>query len=116
MLINTKGAASRLGCSVNWIHKLVSRGDLKSYIFIEGELVEHIPNGESSRQGQGLFFLPGDLDVYQRKPRGRRYGSKDKIENNPNRRGPKRDGMLAEETQRKMSESMKGNQNARKHH
>lgn len=32
-VLNTKGAAKRLGCSETWIHKLVSAGKLKAYIY-----------------------------------------------------------------------------------
>jgi hypothetical protein len=63
-VLNTKGAARRLGCTETWIHKLVAAGKLKAYIYDDnGMLVEHRP--EMKRQGQGLYFLAGDLDRYQ---------------------------------------------------
>ncbi len=30
-VLNTKGAARKLGCSQTWIHKLVATGKLKAY-------------------------------------------------------------------------------------
>lgn len=71
--LNTKGAAKRLGCTETWIHKLVSSGKLKAYIYNDnGILVEHL--SEEKRQGQGLYFLISDVDAYQphvlRRPRG----------------------------------------------
>ena len=40
-VLNTKGAAKRLGCSETWIHKLVLAGKLKAYIYDQdGVLVE----------------------------------------------------------------------------
>ena len=40
-VLNTKGAARRLGCSETWIHKLVSAGKLKAYTYNDnGVLVE----------------------------------------------------------------------------
>ncbi len=64
-ILNTKGAARRLGCSETWIHKLVSAGKLKAYIYSEkGILMRRAP--EERRQGQGLYFFVSDLDVYQR--------------------------------------------------
>jgi hypothetical protein len=71
--LNTKGAAKRLGCTETWIHKLVSAGKLKAYIYnVNGELVERSPEGK--RQGQGLYFLAEEIDAYrpavQRRPRG----------------------------------------------
>jgi hypothetical protein len=83
--LNTKGAANKLGCSENWIHKLVSRGKVKAYIYNEqGALVERKP--ENHRQGQGLYFLESDLETYQPETHRRPRGSKDKIANNPKRR------------------------------
>lgn len=72
-VLNTKGAAQRLGCSGTWIHKLVSTGKLKAYIYNnKGILVEKMP--EERRQGQGLYFFVSDIDKYQpilqRRPRG----------------------------------------------
>jgi hypothetical protein len=71
--LNTKGAARRLGCTETWIHKLVSAGKLKAYVYDEnGVLVEH--RLEEKRRGQGLYFLLDDVDAYQpdvqRRPRG----------------------------------------------
>ena len=71
-MLNTKGAAKRLGCSETWVHKLVSTGKLKAYIYDEeGRLIVR-PPGEK-RQGQGLYFLARDLDAFQqaRKPTDR---------------------------------------------
>ena len=74
-VLNTKGAARRLGCSETWIHKLVATSKLKAYIYdTDGVLVERQPEGK--RQGQGLYFLVEDIDIYQpavqRRPRGRK--------------------------------------------
>ncbi len=63
-VLNTKGAARRLGCTETWIHKLVSTGKLKAYVYDDnGTLVEHRP--DVKRQGQGLYFLTDDVDRYQ---------------------------------------------------
>ncbi len=71
--LNTKGAARRLGCTETWIHKLVSAGKLKAYIY-DNEGILMIRKQEDKRQGQGLYFLLEDLDAYvpdvQRRPRG----------------------------------------------
>jgi hypothetical protein len=72
-VLNTKGAARRLGCSETWIHKLVAKGALKAYAYDDnGELVEHMK--DTKRQGQGFYFLASDVDGYrpavQRRPRG----------------------------------------------
>lgn len=65
-ILNTKGAARRLGCSETWIHRLVSTGKLKAYIYNEkGMLIRRAP--EERRQGQGLYFFVSDLDAYQRR-------------------------------------------------
>jgi hypothetical protein len=74
-VLNTKGAARRLGCSQTWVHKLVSAGKLKTYTYDEqGVLVERLPTAK--RQGQGLYFLVEEVDTYQppvhRRPRGSR--------------------------------------------
>lgn len=74
-VLNTKGAARRLGCSETWVHKLVAAGKIKAYVYDEeGLLVEHKP-GEK-RQGQGLYFVAEEVDTYQpdvqRRPRGSR--------------------------------------------
>lgn len=73
-VLNTTGAARRLGCSKTWIHKLVATGKLKAYIYgDEGELIEH--DNAAKRQGRGLYFLAEDVESYrpavQRRPRGR---------------------------------------------
>lgn len=63
-MVNTKGAAKRLKCSETWVHKLVSTGKLKAYIYNEeGTLIVRPP--EEKRQGQGLYFLVSDLDAFQ---------------------------------------------------
>jgi len=63
-ILNTKGAARRLGCSETWIHKLVSTGRLKAYIYNEkGILIRRAP--EERRQGQGLYFFVSDLETYR---------------------------------------------------
>jgi hypothetical protein len=74
-VLNTKGAARKLGCSETWIHKLVAKGLLKAYAYDEeGALREH--HSDQKRQGQGLYFLAEDLETYQpavqRRPRGSR--------------------------------------------
>ena len=76
-VLNTKGAAKRLGCTETWIHKLVSAGKLKAYIYDDnGVLVER--KAEGKRQGQGLYFLIGDVDTYQPDVQRRPRGSKNK--------------------------------------
>lgn len=72
-VLNTKGAAKRLGCSESWIHRLVATGKLKAYIYdTNGRLVERKP--EEKRQGQAMSFRVKDVDAYQpavqRRPRG----------------------------------------------
>lgn len=72
-VVNTKGAAKRLGCSQTWIHRLVATGKLKAYVYDEnGKLVERKPN--EKKQGQALSFRVKDVDAYQpavqRRPRG----------------------------------------------
>lgn len=76
-VLNTKGAARRLGCTETWIHKLVAAGKLRAYVYDDnGVLVEHKP--EERRQGQGLYFLTGDLERYHPNLSGRPKGSKNK--------------------------------------
>jgi hypothetical protein len=76
-VLNTKGAAKRLGCTETWIHKLVSAGKLKAYVYDDnGTLIEHRP--EVKRQGQGLYFLTDDVDNYQSNVLRRPRGSKNK--------------------------------------
>jgi hypothetical protein len=72
-VLNTKGAAKRLGCSETWIHKLAATGKLKAYVYgDEGELIEHekVPK----KPGRALYFLTEDVAQYrpavQRRPRG----------------------------------------------
>lgn len=78
-VLNTKGAARRLGCTKTWIHKLVAAGKLKAYVYDDnGVLVEHKPEGR--RRGQGLYFLISDLDAYQPDVLRRPRGSKNKKE------------------------------------
>ena len=72
-VLNTKGAARRLGCSETWIHKLAATGKLKAYIYgDEGELVEH--KKADKKPGRALYFLADDVAKYrpavQRHPRG----------------------------------------------
>ena len=74
-VLNTKGAARRLGCSATWVHKLVAAGKLKAYAYNdEGVLIEH--QRDHRRQGQGLYFIAHEVDTYrpavQRRPRGSR--------------------------------------------
>jgi excisionase family DNA binding protein len=76
-VLNTKGAARRLGCSQTWIHKLVSAGKLRAYTYGDnGVLVERTP--EDKRQGQGLYFFASDVDTYQPEVQRRPRGSKNK--------------------------------------
>lgn len=76
-VLNTKGAARQLGCTETWIHKLVAAGKLKAYVYDDnGVLVEHRP--EDRRQGQGLYFLLSDLELYQPEVSRRPRGSKNK--------------------------------------
>ena len=72
-VLNTKGAARRLGCSETWIHKLAATGKLRAYIYgEEGELIEH--EKETRKQVRALSFLAEDVEQYhpavQRRPRG----------------------------------------------
>lgn len=72
-VLNTKGAARRLGCSETWIHKLAATGKLQAYIYgDQGKLVEH--NEATKRPGRPLYFLENDVAAYrpsvQRRPRG----------------------------------------------
>ncbi len=76
-VLNTRGAARRLGCSETWIHKLVSAGKLKAYTYDDnGVLVERTP--DDRRQGQGLYFFASDVDTYQPEVQRRPRGSKNK--------------------------------------
>ena len=72
-VLNTKGAAKKLGCSETWIHKLAATGKLKAYIYSDqGELVEH--EESTKKPGRALYFLADDVAQYrpsvQRRPRG----------------------------------------------
>jgi hypothetical protein len=72
-VLNTKGAARRLGCSETWIHKLASTGKLKAYIYSdEGDLIAH--DQATKKPGRALYFLADDVVSYrpavQRRPRG----------------------------------------------
>lgn len=72
-VLNTKGAAKRLGCSETWVHKLAATGKLKAYIYgDDGELMEH--EKATKRPGRALYFLAEDVARYrpdvQRRPRG----------------------------------------------
>ena len=76
-VVNTKGAAKRLGCSQTWIHRLVSTGKLKADIYDDnGRLVERKP--QEKRQGQAMSFLLEDIDAYQPTVQRRPRGSKNK--------------------------------------
>jgi len=76
-VLNTKGAARRLGCSETWVHKLVAAGKLKAYTYDEeGVLVEH--RSDQKRQGQGLYFFADEVDTYQPDVQRRPRGSKNK--------------------------------------
>lgn len=72
-VLNTKGAARRLGCSETWIHKLAATGKLKAYTYgDEGELIEQ--EKATRKPGRPLYFLADDVAQYrpavQRRPRG----------------------------------------------
>src|SRR5258708_7567604 len=85
-LLNTTGAARRLGCSATWIYQLVSTGKLKAYLYDPtGVLVERKP--EEKCPGQGLYFLPQDVDAYHPAVRGRPRGSKTKQPRSRSARG-----------------------------
>ncbi len=76
-VLNTKGAAKRLGCSQTWIHRLVSTGKLKAYVYNDnGRLVERKP--DEKRQGQAMCFQVKDVDAYQPTVQRRPRGSKNK--------------------------------------
>ncbi|MBV9692009.1 MAG: hypothetical protein JO202_20130 [Ktedonobacteraceae bacterium] len=72
-VLNTKGAARRLGCSLTWIHKLAARGALKAYTYgDDGELIAY--ETAPRKSGRALYFLAEDVAQYrpavQRRPRG----------------------------------------------
>jgi DNA-binding NarL/FixJ family response regulator len=82
-ILNTKGAATFLGVSINWIHKLVEMGRLKAYTYTPGgELAER--SEETKRAGSALFFYESDLKKYRgpkdRPARGHRYGEQERQE------------------------------------
>ena len=79
-VLNTKGAAKRLGCSETWIHKLVLAGKLKAYIYDQDGVLVERPDA-SKRQGQGLYFLSTDVESYQPEVQRRPRGSKNKRQN-----------------------------------
>ena len=86
-VLNTKGAARRLGCSETWIHKLVAAGKLKAYAYDEeGVLMER--KSDQKRQGQGLYFFAEEVDTYQPEVQRRPRGSKNK-QIRPEARGAK---------------------------
>jgi hypothetical protein len=77
-MLNTKGAANRLGCSQTWIHRLVSTGKLKAYTYDDkGRLVERKP--DEKKQGQAMAFRVKDVDAYQPAVQRRPRGSKNKL-------------------------------------
>lgn len=77
-VLNTKGAAKRLGCSETWIHRLVAAGKLKAYVYDDqGRLVERKPEGK--KQGQAMAFRARDVDAYRPAVQRRPRGSKNKL-------------------------------------
>ena len=69
-VLNTKGAAKRLGCSETWIHKLAPTGKLKASIYSdEGELIEH--EKETRKQVCALSFLAENVEQYRPAPPAR---------------------------------------------
>src|SRR4051812_15434861 len=52
-LVDAKGAARILGCTVSRVHQYAEDGRLKTYIFVDGDLVE--AEGKE-RQGQIAVF------------------------------------------------------------
>lgn len=85
-VLNTKGAARRLGCSETWIHKLAETGKLKAYIYGEdGELMER--EKATRKPGRALYFLADDVAQYhpavQRRPRRSKNKRKESGKNLP---------------------------------
>lgn len=77
MMLNTKGAAKKIGCGDRWLRKLVQDGRILAYAYDEdGKLVKVDPS--VSHQGRDMCFLESDLEAFQSKPRGRPQGSRDK--------------------------------------
>ena len=66
-MLNVKGASDRLHCSKVWIHKLVSKGQLRAYAYVDGVLMEYAPG---SSQGTPLSFREEDIDTFQKRPVG----------------------------------------------
>lgn len=82
-VLNTKGAARRLGCSETWIHKLAATGKLKAYTYgEEGELIEQTK--EVKKPGRALYFLADEVARYQPAVQRRPRGSKNKPKEKPN--------------------------------
>jgi len=72
-VLNTKGAARRLGYSETWIYKFAAAGKLKAYTCgDDGKLIEH--EKSTRKPGRPLYFLADDVVQYhpavQRRPRG----------------------------------------------
>src|SRR5260370_16974002 len=55
-VLNTKGAAKRLGCSLTWIHLLVCTGKLKAYVYADLGRLSY-PHPDQKRQSHA-FSLP----------------------------------------------------------
>src|SRR5258707_8914712 len=63
-VLNTNGAARRLGCTRTWIHKLVSAGKLKGYVYDKyGGVREN--KAEQKNPWPGLYFFFEDINQYQ---------------------------------------------------
>jgi hypothetical protein len=76
-MLNTKGAATKIGCGDRWLRKLVQDGRIPAYTYNDnGELVKLDPT--VSHQGKDMCFLESDLEAFQPKPRGRPQGSRDR--------------------------------------
>ncbi len=72
-VLNTKGAARRLGCSETWIHKLAATGKLKAYIY--GDEGNSLSTKKRPRsRAEHSIFAARDVAQYrpavQRRPRG----------------------------------------------
>jgi hypothetical protein len=81
-VLNTKGAARRLGCSETWIHKLAAKGLLTAYIYSdEGELVVH--DHTTRKPGRALYFFAEDVAQYRPAVQRRPRGSKNKVSRSP---------------------------------
>jgi len=76
-MLNTKGAAARLGCSITWIRKLATKEKrIKAYVYLDGKLTVHDPN--NPHPGLELFFREEDLLAYKPGVRRKAMGTKDK--------------------------------------